>query len=205
MGLPNAIALFFAMGTLALVPSTSVALVVARSSTYGLPSGAAVAAGIIAGDLIFVLLAVLGMSTLAEMIGSFFVVLKYLAGAYLIWFGISLLKAKPSLQMELPGGAVSTLPASFFSGLFLTLGDIKAIFFYASLFPAFVDLATLSAGDMAAIVALTLIAVGGVKLGYAYCAARAASVATKLNAAPAIRVAAGGWMIGAGGYLMVKA
>ncbi len=31
---------------------------------------------------------------MAEAMGGFFVVVKYLAGAYLIWFGLSLLRAK---------------------------------------------------------------------------------------------------------------
>src|SRR5690606_23219346 len=99
--------------------------------------------------------------------------MRYMAGAYLIWFGISLLKSKPALQQyEAAGRSASTLSASFLSGLFLTLGDVKAIFFYASLFPAFVDLASINTSDIAIIVALTIIAVGGIKLGYAYAAIR---------------------------------
>ncbi|WP_218140385.1 LysE family translocator, partial [Ectothiorhodospira marina] len=89
MSLLEILALFGAMAVLALVPSTSVALVVARSSSAGFSNGCAVTAGIVVGDLAFVFLAVLGMAALAEVVGSFFLILRYLAGAYLIWFGIS--------------------------------------------------------------------------------------------------------------------
>src|SRR5690554_7594282 len=123
MSLGEILALFAAMVTLALVPSTSVALVVARSSSAGFSNGSAVAAGIVVGDLVFVFLAVFGMAALAEVMGSFFLMLRYLAGAYLIWFGISLLKSTPSSQVGVTGRSASTLSASFLSGLILTLSD----------------------------------------------------------------------------------
>lgn len=145
------------------------------------------------------------MAALADVMGSVFVILRYLAAAYLIWFGISMMKAKSSWQVEASGRAASRLSASFFSGLVLTLGDVKAIFFYASLFPAFVDLATINLSDMAIIVVVTVAAVGGVKLGYAYSARRVASWAKGFKAERAVKVAAGGFMVGAGAYLVAKA
>lgn len=77
MSLVGISALFAAMLTLAIIPTTSVALVVARSSSAGFLNGVAVTAGIIIGDLIFVLLAVLGMAALADVVGSFFLILRY--------------------------------------------------------------------------------------------------------------------------------
>jgi threonine/homoserine/homoserine lactone efflux protein len=165
MSLVEIVLLFSAMAALALVPSASVALVVARSSSAGFSNGSAVAAGIVVGDLVFVFLAVLGMAALAELAGSFFLILRYLAGAYLIWFGISLMRSTSSFPVEDSGQAASKLSASFLSGLLLTLGDVKAIFFYVSLFPAFVDLATIGGLDIAIIAMVTVDAVGGVKLG----------------------------------------
>ena len=205
MSLVEIVLLFSAMAALALVPSASVALVVARSSSAGFSNGSAVAAGIVVGDLVFVFLAVLGMAALAELAGSFFLILRYLAGAYLIWFGISLMRSRASLPAEDSGRAVSKLSASFLSGLLLTLGDVKAIFFYVSLFPAFVDLATIGGLDIAIIAMVTVVAVGGVKLGYAYFAGVVASFAINLKAERVVKVTAGGFMVGAGSYLIAKA
>ncbi|WP_417863165.1 LysE family translocator [Vreelandella venusta] len=205
MSLVEILALFTVMSALALVPSTSVALVVARASSAGFSNGCAVAAGIVVGDLIFVLLAVLGMTALADVVGSFFLILRYLAGAYLIWFGICLMRSKAPLQLEHSGRSAAKLSASFFSGLLLTLGDVKAIFFYASLFPTFVDLATIRTWDIAAIAMITIVSVGGVKLGYAYFAGAVASFGTNHRAERAVKVTAGGLMVGAGSYLIAKA
>ena len=205
MSLLEILALFGAMAVLALVPSTSVALVVARSSSAGFSNGCAVTAGIVVGDLAFVFLAVLGMAALAEVVGSFFLILRCLAGAYLIWLGISLIRSKASLQLEDSGRSASKLSASFLSGLLLTLGDLKAIFFYASLFPAFVDLSTIGIMDIAIIAGITIVTVGGVKLGYAYFSEVVASFVINHRAERAVKVAAGGLMVGAGTYLIAKA
>lgn len=205
MGLFEILVLFMIMAALALTPSASVALVVARTSTGGLCSGGAVAAGIVLGDLVFVGLAILGMTALAEAMGSLFLLMRYLAAAYLIWFGIGLLRSRPARPTVSSGRSATTVSASFLSGLLLTLGDIKAIFFYASLFPAFVDLTAIGAADIAIIVTLTIVAVGGVKLGYAYFAAQIISALVGSRAAQVARIATGGCMVGAGVYVMSRA
>ncbi|SFM76160.1 LysE family translocator [Marinobacter zhejiangensis] len=204
MGLYDTFALFIAMVVLALVPSGSVALVVTRAATAGFAQGVAVVAGIVAGDLVFVCLALLGMAAVADALGGFFVVIKYLAGAYLIWFGATLILSKPPLQTKSEGCGSSSLSVSFFSGLVLTLGDVKAVMFYASFFPAFIDLHTVTATDIAVIVALTLVAVGGVKLGYVFAAKKVAALTGGLRAVRGARIAGGGVMIGAGTLLIAK-
>ena len=72
MSIIEAIALFGIMIALAALPSASVALVVTRSATLGIPNGMAVAAGIVTGDLAFVMLAAAGLSVLAESMGYLF-------------------------------------------------------------------------------------------------------------------------------------
>jgi threonine/homoserine/homoserine lactone efflux protein len=95
--------------------------------------------------------------------------------------------------------------ASFLSGLLLTLGDVKAILFYASLFPAFVDMDSLSAPDMAGIAAVTILAVGGVKIFYAFAARTISARFRDRNAQRLARKSAGCCMIGAGTYIIMKA
>src|SRR5690606_25475857 len=136
------------MAALACIPSASVALVVARASTAGFAGGCAVAAGIVAGDLLLVLLAISGMAALASAMGSFFVILRYVAGAYLVWLGMGLLRSRATPASENTARPAARVPASFLSGLLLTLGDVKALFFYASLLPAFVDLAAVTPWDV---------------------------------------------------------
>ncbi len=206
MSVIDCIVLFGIMVALAALPSSSVALVVARSATLGVSNGIAAAIGIVMGDLLFIALAIFGLSVVAETMGSFFVVIKVLGGIYLIWLGVNLLKsaagpvpAQPDVQKT------RSLAASFAAGLVLTLGDVKAIFFYVSLFPMFVELTALTSADLAAIVAITIIGVGSVKVAYAILAGKLADFAQRRQFGSASRKVAGGLMVGAGSYLILKA
>lgn len=209
MTLTSAIALFMAMAVLAALPSSSVALVVARSALFDVRNGLATSAGIVAGDLVFVALAALGMTTLASQLGGFFVIVKYAAAAYLIWFGFSLARSQISGSREnLPvfetQRTTGSLSGSFAAGLLLTMGDIKAIFFYASLLPAFLDLASLSATDFAIISIITIVAVGSVKAAYALAANRIAAHSGDLAYAKPAKIALGGLFMTAGCLLALK-
>jgi len=193
------------MMTLAALPSASVILVVARSATSGVRNGIAVACGIVLGDLVFVVLTMLGLSVIAETMGSLFILIKYLGAIYLIFLGLTLLMKKDVMEITANKTSEKTsLIASFLAGFFLTIGDIKAIFFYISLFPLFIDLSVLQARDILAIVAITIIGVGSVKIAYALSASKIALLAKNHKFDNAARKTAGGLMIGAGSYLMVK-
>lgn len=126
--------------------------------------------------------------------------MRGLGGAYLLWLGITLLRARSSPRSDArpePAG----LASSFLVGLLITLADQKAILFYLGFFPAFVDLQVIAPIDVVAIIAVTIVAVGGVKLGYAYAAERAVSVAggragvVLCRAAGVALVAAGSWLV----------
>ena len=203
---------------LAALPSASVALVVSRTATAGLRQGAWVALGIVMGDLVFVVLALLGLLALADALGEAFLWIKLLGGAYLIALGSQLLlrtsertserkPARPPARTSTaehaatpptghPSANAPSNLVSFAAGLLLTLGDIKAILFYASLFPAFVDVPALTGVDMAVIACLTVVTVGGVKLGYAWLASRA--VDWGQGSEGVVRKLVGGLAVGAG-------
>jgi len=205
MGILEAASLFLVMLTLALIPSSSVALVVTRSVTHGVPNGISVSLGIVFGDLIFILLAILGLSVIAETMGWLFLTIKYIGATYLIWLGYTLLTSESTTAISVEKTKQKgSLVASFLAGLFLTLGDVKAIFFYVSLFPTFVNLETLNLTDVAMIMLVTIVTVGGVKIFYAISASKLASMSKGYNLERKAKKVAGGFMVGAGSYLIVK-
>tara|TARA_R110002110_G_scaffold2863_6_gene14442 strand:+ start:1108 stop:1737 length:630 start_codon:yes stop_codon:yes gene_type:complete len=199
LDLASAATLFASMLILALVPSLSVVTVTARAAAYGFRHGAAAAAGIVAGDLVFILLAVLGLAALASSLDGVLIVLKYGGGAYLIWLGVRLWRAGPA-RAE-PGAVPAKLSSSFFAGLLLTLGDQKAVLFYLVFFPAFVDLNALTAPDIAAILAIAAVSVGTAKLAYACLAARAGRLFGP-RASSRLTVLAAGMLIVVGVFLI---
>ena len=84
----------------------------------------------------------------------------------------------------------------------MTLGDIKAIFFYVSLLPAFVNLEALKLTDVLMIMLVTIITVGGVKIFYAFSARKVVSMSKEFKLESKAKKAAGGFMIGAGSFLV---
>ncbi len=205
MSIIDSISLFAIMVTLAIIPSTSVALVVTRSATLGVSSGIAVATGIVLGDLTFILLALLGMSVVAETMAGVFLTIKYLGGAYLLWLGFTLLTSENKTTFSANHSAThGSFITSFLAGIFLTLGDIKAIFFYVSLFPTFVDLSALNTSDIIIIVLITISTVGLVKITYAISAQKFVTMSRCLKLENTAKKLAGSFMIGAGSYLIIK-
>lgn len=206
MSLYDMILMFTIMAGLAAVPSSSVALVVYRSAALNVKNGLWSAAGIVSGDLIFMLMALSGLTALSEIMGGFFALIKYCAAAYLIWFGVSLILSRKSAQPKLMKYSFPFTDAanSYLSGLFLTLGDVKAILFYAALFPIFIDIHTLSIADMVSLAAITIISVGSVKSAYAVLARTLVKSLQNRKGVGLIKPVAGTVVIGAGGYILLK-
>jgi len=204
MSFASSLSLLLVMMTLAAIPSSSVALVVVRSATLGLSHGIAAALGIVVGDLVFVALAIAGLVTIAEAMGTLFALLRYAAALYLIWFGWSLIRGGARAGRPQNAHMAGGIGVSFVAGMALTLGDVKAILFYAALFPVFVDVSALASFDIAILAAVTVIGVGGVKIAYALAARTIAQKTQGLPFRRPLRTAAGTLMIGTGGYLLAK-
>lgn len=202
MGFIDLLLLAGVLAVLAGVPSVSVVLVVTRSMTHGLSGGAAAAAGVVTGDLVFVVLSIAGLSAVAAAVGEYFVIVRYLAAAYLIWFGVSLLWSRQSRDHCAQTDA--TLSQGYLAGLLLTLADVKAVFFYASLFPAFVDVEDLGWADATLVVLLTVATVAAVKLAYVFAAHQVrAQVCTQRSESMTNRLA-GSLSVGAGILVMAR-
>ncbi|WP_237132384.1 LysE family translocator [Pseudohongiella sp. O18] len=187
LDLAGALALISAMLVLAALPSISVLAVTSRALAGGFRHGAAVSAGVVAGDLLFILIALFGVTLLLNAANGWASWLKFLAAAYLLWMALGLwrsaaasgLGTTPSPDSSLPPESAvlsGSLRGSFVSGLLLTLGDQKAVLFYLGFFPAFVDVAAITFWDVLLIMLITIVCVGGVKLVYAALVARAGQV-----------------------------
>jgi threonine/homoserine/homoserine lactone efflux protein len=203
MTFSSIVALLGAMIVLAAIPSVSVLAVSTRSATSGFIHGVFTTIGIVVGDIIFIMIAIWGLSLLAETMGSLFILIKYFGGAYLIFLGIGLCRSKLK-NMETEEVVKSSLLSSFLTGLFITLGDQKATFFYLGFFPAFFDISKVSYFDTGIIIAITTVAVGGVKLGYAFMADRA-RLFVNSKVRKGINIAAGCVTIAVGVFLILKA
>lgn len=201
--LSSMVAMLGAMIVLATVPDASAFAVVSRSISSGFAHGLVTTIGILAGDIVFIVLAVYGLSTIADSMGTLFIIVKYLGGVYLIGLGISLWWSKHS-AVEVEGVYKASWVSDFLCGLFITLGDIKAILFYISFLPVFLDLSRITIIDTGIIILIAAIALGIVKLGYAYMADRARLLFKSVGAKKVMNNIAGSVMIATGVFLVAK-
>ena len=197
------ITLFFSMVAFALIPGPGILTVTARSVSVGFRHGATTAVGIVAGDYFFITLALLGLTALSNLLGGFFVVVKYLGAAYLLWLGISLILSKPS-HTDYQYIVSTSYLNSFFAGLIATVGNPKAILFYAGFLPAFIDLSSISLLDMLILYGITAASVGSVTIAYAYFAHKAKTKVTFIGNARGIQVGSGAMLIGSGVYVAAR-
>ncbi|GGE32057.1 transporter [Halopseudomonas oceani] len=194
MDIGTLLPLFLALIALAALPSTSVALVVVRSAESGIGQGLAAAVGITLADLLLAALALAGWQAVMESLGIMFNILRWLAAAYLIWFGWSLWSGCKG-KTVLPASQGSWF-SSLLAGLLLTLGDIKALVFYASFFPLFIT-APLSPLVCLQLLITTAVALLLVKSLYALFGSRL----TKHHHSRPLRRLGGGLIIGCGLWL----
>lgn len=203
MTLINIFAFAAAMFLLAITPGPGVFATISRALASGFNNASFVVLGIVLGDIIFLLLAIFGLSMIASILGDFFIIVKYLGGAYLLYLGYKILTSK---EEKTNVNAIKELSwkKNFLTGLLITLSNPKVILFYLGFLPTFVNLQSLSFTDIVIISTIVTIVLGGVMLAYAYSASRAKKLFKNQKEKRKMNIAAGSVMVLAGGILIVK-
>ena len=192
-----------AMFLLAITPGPGVFATTARALASGFAHASVVVAGIVVGDLLFLLLAIYGLSAIATVLGDLFAVVKIAGGSYLVWLGIRVWRSPPRQLHDTPVRALSW-KATFMSGLVITLGNPKVILFYLGFLPTFIDLTQMSLASVAMVAIVVSAVLGGVLLGYAVLAARARTFFQGQRAQRNMNRSAGAVMITTGAILIAK-
>ncbi|MGC9456059.1 MAG: LysE family translocator [Halothiobacillaceae bacterium] len=166
----NAALLFLLMGFLAALPGLSSLLIATESASGGFARGACVAAGVVAGDLVYVLVAVLGLQALVAAVSAGIDGIGYVAAGLLAWLAFRHWRAQTIEwpQQNSPQGT----SLAFLRGFVVTLADQKALLFYLALLPAFFDFEAAEAGDFLSLIVIALMAVGSAKLAWAWLGVR---------------------------------
>lgn len=185
-----------------LLPSISSLTVLSRTVTSGFTHGLFTSLGIVLGDIIFIIVAIYGLSVLAKTFEGLFELVVFVGGAYLIWLG-TMHWQDDRTSLEFEKIEASSLYSSFFAGLLVTLTDQKTILFYLGFFPAIFDLSIITIIDTVTVIIITIVALGGAKLFYVYVGSRSDLFIHNAQAIKLINKAAGGSLILIGSYIML--
>lgn len=165
MTIETVFALAIAMFILAAIPGPSVLTIVARSLTSGFNSTLPLIAGVVLGDIIYLVLSFLGLSIVINLLGDLFIILKVCGAFYLLYLGFKLVTVK-SKENEITVESKSN--RKFLLGLILALSNPKVILFYISFFPTIIDMTNISVSNLIFILLIVELVLLAVLLLYSY-------------------------------------
>lgn len=165
----------------------------------------ALALGMVASDLIYLLLACFGLATVAENFTDVFLLIRYVGAAYLIYLGYKMFRSLPQVKDEIKAESQSVNKreglASFTQGFLISASNPKVILFYISFLPTFIDLTALTTQDIVLVSLLSSIALMCGLMLIAMAAGRMTRLLQTPKAHQRLNQGAGGIMIAAGSFL----
>jgi homoserine/homoserine lactone efflux protein len=184
-----------------IVPGPTVTLIVANSLRHGRRAGMLNVAGTQLGLLLTVGIVLLGLASLIAAMGAWFIWLRLVGAAYLIWLGCKLLMASGEIAV---GTAPRTPRAGFFvQGLAVALSNPKTLLFFGAFFPQFMD-PNRDFTLQVLIMGATAMAVAAISdSAYALLASRAGAALSRRRVRLMTR-ASGGMLIGGGVWLALS-
>ena len=203
MNIEVLLAFSIGMIILAVTPGVGVFSSVAQAISGGFISSLVFISGLILGDIIFFILAIIGVSAISEIMGELFFVVRIIGGIYLVYLGIKSLK-KNGTETNTFLNTKKSRRRIFLSGLLVTMGNPKPILFYASVVPTIVDINKIHLSDILILIfliaAISYVVVGG----YCYVASFSKRIITNTSYKKKLDNIAGFTMIVAGCYIIFK-
>jgi threonine/homoserine/homoserine lactone efflux protein len=197
------VAFLIGMIILAATPGPGVFASIAKAIAEGFKASLYFIGGLVAGDIIFLLLALFGLSAVAKIMGGMFLLVKIIGGLYLMYLGIKIYR---SVQIHIHDQAKhdSNRIQTFTSGFLVTIGNPKPILFYASVLPTIInfnDVKSLDVLMMTILIAVVSFSVLGM---YSYIASLSNKITMSRGWQKRINQVAGLVMITVGIFIIAK-
>lgn len=192
--------LFYAGALLVLfaTPGPVWVALLARAMSGGFQAAWPLAAGVTIGDALWPLVAVYGLTWIVAQFSQFMTVMQWVAALTFVVMGVLLIRhagkgISADSRLTKPG-----LWAGFATGVAVVIGNPKAILFYMGVLPGFFDLTHVTALDIAAIIALSVVVPLTGNLLLAAFIGRARKLLTSPASLRRMNLIAGGLMIAVG-------
>lgn len=205
MSLVSVFSFAIAIFVLAVTPGPGVFAIISRSLASGFKTTLLMIAGCVTGDIIFLLFAIMGMSVIAQTMGTLFLLVKIVGAAYLIFLGVKIWISKPvPVNQQQINGKKTVRYGNFLSGLGITLANPKVILFYCGFLPTFMDLPSMTGFDIIIVTMVLAMVLSVVLISYAYLASSARLFFSSPRSVKWLNRTAGTVMISAGAAIAAK-
>lgn len=121
------------------IPGPTVLIVVSYALGQGRASAWASVPGVALGDLTAMTVSLAGAGAVLAASANLFTAVKIVGAGYLIWLGIQLWRAPPSLAVLAPRAAITNGPRMFWNCYIVTALNPKGIVFFIAFVPQFMD------------------------------------------------------------------
>lgn len=127
----------------------------ARALSGGFASAWPLAVGVVIGDILWPLLAILGVAWIVSVFDGFMAVMRFVAAGMFLFMGVMLIRHAGATigtdsRLMRPGRW-----AGFMAGVAVIVGNPKAVLFYMGVLPGFFDLTRITTWDVVAILAIS--------------------------------------------------
>lgn len=200
----SALTFLLAIFIFAITPGPGVFAVLGRALTNGAKSCFFLSLGMAVSDIVYLILACMGLATIAEHWGGLFTVIRIAGAMYLFYLAYKMWNAATNISLDDTTITRTEGLTSFMQGFLISASNPKVILFYIAFLPSFIDLGDLTQSDIALISLLTLI---GLMSGLALIAYAASSARRQFKTPRSMRRLnrfAGSIMAGAGVYLVSR-
>ena len=134
--------ILFILAVLALMssPGPSHLLMLSNSATYGFKRATATIFGDLSANMLQMFAAVLGLSFLITSSSNIFNFIKWIGVTYLVWNALNMFFKKNNLKKVEKINSKKVFNKLYLQGFITSASNPKAIIFFASLFPQFIDI-----------------------------------------------------------------
>ncbi len=204
MPIEAAITFAIAIFIFAITPGPGTFALLARALASGATACIPMTLGMAISDIMYLVLATLGLSAIAENYAGLFTAIRFIGAAYLLYLGWKMWTANVDTHLEKDKSKARSWLSGFIQGFLISASNPKVILFYIAFLPTFIDLSSLAHQD---IVLLSFITLFALTAGLMLIALAASQVRQYLKSPKAIKRlnrTAGGIMIGAGLFLVYR-
>lgn len=135
------VAFVLAAGIFAYMPGPALLYAAAQTIARGRRAGLLAALGLHVGGYVHVIAAAFGLAALFQLVPSLYLILKIAGAAYLIWLGLRMFFAPPSLDAAPQTISAKTPRRAFWESVTVEMLNPKTALFFLAFLPQFSDLA----------------------------------------------------------------